>query len=182
MSAPRKHVIRPGTLEAIVQAASRRRSRPVVILDKLEQRCKALAAQDADDVQAEPTSVDEELEKKVDALGRADALDSETLLTELLLNRKSGFLSYITDYGARPKHPKLPPGPRRSRARRQRPRQRRLLSPGQRQPRLPSQRQPHPLSRQRPPPLQRAPSRSPRSRRRLTKRTKKPRISPRSSS
>ncbi len=90
-------------LEAIVQAASRRRSRPVVILDKLEQRCRALAGSGAE-IASEPTSVDDELIKKIESLIRADALDSETVLTELLLNRKSGFLEYLASRGAEPRH------------------------------------------------------------------------------
>ena len=93
-------------LEAIVQAASRRRSRPVVILDKLEQRCRALAGNGAE-VAAEPSTVDRDLIKKIEALIRADALDSEIALTELLLNRKTSFLEYITSHGSDPRHPRL---------------------------------------------------------------------------
>ena len=81
-------------LEAIVQAASRRRSRPVVILDKLEQRCRGLSGE-APEAPA-PVSLDEDLGKRVDAFLRADALDNETVLTELLLHHKAPFLEFIT--------------------------------------------------------------------------------------
>lgn len=80
-------------LEAIVQAASRRRSRPVVILDKLEQRCRTMTG-DLDET-PEPTPVDEDLSKRVEAFIRADALDNETALTELLLHHKAPLLEYI---------------------------------------------------------------------------------------
>ena len=93
-------------LEAIVQTASRRRSRPVVILDKLEQRCKALAANGAE-VAVEPSAVDKDLIKKIDALVRADALDSEIALTELLLNRKVHLLEYIASHGSDSRHGRL---------------------------------------------------------------------------
>ena len=78
-------------LEAIVQTASRRRSRPVVILDKLGQRCRALAGSGGRGASGRGTDVDDDLVKKIQALVRADALDSETILTELLLNRKDRF-------------------------------------------------------------------------------------------
>ncbi len=94
-------------LEAIVQTASRRRSRPVVILDKLEQRCGALAGSGTEEPVAEPPSVDEDLIKKIGTLVRADVLDSEIILTELLLNRKTGFLRYIATYGSDPEHQRL---------------------------------------------------------------------------
>ncbi len=94
-------------LEAIVQTASRRRSRPVVILDKLGQRCRALAGSGAEEPPAEPPSVDEDLVKKIQALVRADALDSETILTELLLNRKEGFLEYLGGSGSGEKRRRL---------------------------------------------------------------------------
>ena len=94
-------------LEAIVQAASRRRSRPVVILDKLEQRCQALAGSGDEEDTAEPPNVDEDLIKKIENLIRADALDSETALTELLLNRKQGFLEYVASHGSDARHQRL---------------------------------------------------------------------------
>lgn len=93
-------------LEAIVQSASRRRSRPVVILDKLEQRCRALAG-NGTEVAAEPPDVDAELIKKIETLVRADALDSEIALTELLLNRKSGLLAYLASHGSDERHRQL---------------------------------------------------------------------------
>ncbi len=93
-------------LEAIVQTASRRRSRPVVILDKLEQRCRALAGSGAE-VAAEPSTVDNDLIKKIETLIRADALDSEIALTELLLNRKTSLLEYIASHSSDDRHPRL---------------------------------------------------------------------------
>ncbi|MEM7586120.1 MAG: hypothetical protein AAF560_22205 [Acidobacteriota bacterium] len=93
-------------LEAIVQAASRRRSRPVVILEKLEERCRALSGSGAE-VASEPTQVDEDLIKKIDTFVRADALDSETALTELLLNRKTGLLDFIHSRGSDERHASL---------------------------------------------------------------------------
>ena len=94
-------------LEAIVQTASRRRSRPVVILDKLGQRCRALAGSGSDEPAAEPPNVDDELVKKIQALVRADALDSETILTELLLNRKTGFLEFLGGLGSEPQQQRV---------------------------------------------------------------------------
>ncbi|MCP3962008.1 MAG: hypothetical protein GY719_29550 [bacterium] len=94
-------------LEAIVQAASRRRSRPVVILDKLEQRCTALAGSGTEEEAAEPPNVDDDLIKKVDVLIKADALDSETALTELLLNRKQAFLEFVASYSKEARHKHL---------------------------------------------------------------------------
>ncbi|MEE8525712.1 MAG: hypothetical protein V3T72_17380, partial [Thermoanaerobaculia bacterium] len=66
-------------LEAIVRSASRRRSRSVVILSKLIQRCQQLAGSEAG---AEPPSLEsatatEDLVKKIDAFVRADDLDNE---------------------------------------------------------------------------------------------------------
>lgn len=79
-------------LEAVVQGASRRRSRPVVILDKLEKRCRSLAGENP---QEKPVSLDEESSKKIDAFIRADTLDNETALTELLLHHKDPLLEFI---------------------------------------------------------------------------------------
>ncbi len=95
-------------LEAIVQTASRRRSRPVVILDKLEQRCRALAGSGIEEEPAaEAPEVDDDLLKRIGALVRADALDSETILTELLLNHKTAFVQYVAGHGAEEEHPRL---------------------------------------------------------------------------
>ncbi len=79
-------------LEALVQGASRRRSRPVVILDKLEQRCRSLAGGTPGE---KPVSLDEDLGKKIEAFVKADVLDNETALTELLLHHKDPLLEYI---------------------------------------------------------------------------------------
>ena len=85
-------------LQALAQAASRRRARPVVMLEKLEDRCRILAAG------AEPTPSPEQareqaedLLKQIDRLVKADELDSETALTELLMHHKKGFLDYILE-------------------------------------------------------------------------------------
>ncbi len=82
-------------LEAIVRSASRRRSRPVVILEKLEERCRHLVGDGPAEEPAAAAEVADELLKKLDAFNRADALDSETILTDLLLNRKHGLLEYL---------------------------------------------------------------------------------------
>ncbi len=95
-------------LEAIVQAASRRRSRTVVILDKLVQRCEELTGDGgAAAAVPEALTLDEELVRRVDALIRADALDIETVLTELLLNRKKTFLAYLAAGGGDERHRRL---------------------------------------------------------------------------
>ncbi|MEM8964704.1 MAG: hypothetical protein AAGD38_24680, partial [Acidobacteriota bacterium] len=94
-------------LEAVVKAASRRRSRPVVILDKLEQRCRSLAS-GRSEPRVPAAEIDDTLLKKVETLIRADDLDNETALTDLLLNHRDGFLAYIvgrTDSDER--HPRL---------------------------------------------------------------------------
>lgn len=95
-------------LEAIVRSASRRRSRPVVILEKLGQRCQQLLG--SEEPAAAPTpaaEVGDDLIKKVDSFIRADALDSETILTDLLLNRKHPFLEYLGSAAAESRHQRL---------------------------------------------------------------------------
>ena len=81
-------------LEAIVKAASRRRARPVVILDKLIQRCRMLAGGEEE---AQPTSqaADDDLIRKLEAFIKADVLDVETALTELLLHHKHPMLEFL---------------------------------------------------------------------------------------
>lgn len=83
-------------LEAIVRSASRRRSRPVVILEKLAERCRQLLGGEAPEAPAGEAEAGDELLKKIDAFNRADVLDRETLLTDLLLHRKHGFIEYLT--------------------------------------------------------------------------------------
>ena len=90
-------------LEAIVQAASRRRSRPVVILDKLEQRCRAMGGGE-EPSEATPAQVDEDLSKRLDAFLKADPLDNETALTELLLHHKGPLLEYLVGGGGEQHH------------------------------------------------------------------------------
>lgn len=81
-------------LEAIVKAASRRRARPVVILDKLMQRCRLLAG---GEVESQPSTeaADDDLIKKLEAFIKADVLDVETALTELLLHHKPRMLEFL---------------------------------------------------------------------------------------
>ena len=83
-------------LEAIVKAASRRRARPVVILDKLVQRCRMLAGGETE-AEAAPETSDVDLLKKVEAFIKADTLDVETALTELLLHHKPAMLELLAD-------------------------------------------------------------------------------------
>lgn len=81
-------------LEAVVKASSRRRARPVVILEKLLQRCTLLAGGEAEP--AETTeSVDADLNKKLEAFIKSDVLDVETALTELLLHHKHPLLEFL---------------------------------------------------------------------------------------
>jgi hypothetical protein len=97
-------------LEAIVRSASRRRSRSVVILSKLIQRCRQLAG--AGEAGLEPPTLEtepatEDLGKKVDAFVRADNLDDEITLTDLLLNAKADFLQYLATATADERHRQL---------------------------------------------------------------------------
>ncbi len=116
-------------LEAIVRAASRRRSRPVVILEKLKQRFRQKAETEvegparrtavrrtAEPGTAEPGTaevaairgvVDDRLTGKLRSFIRADALDSVTLLTELLLNLRNGFLEFLRAGGSDERHAPL---------------------------------------------------------------------------
>ena len=88
-------------LEALAQAASRRRSRPVVILEKLQERCRILAQGAAPTPSPEQTQEQAaDLLKLIDRLVKADELDSETALTELLLHHKRGFLQYVSESGS----------------------------------------------------------------------------------
>ncbi len=82
--------------EAMVQASSRRRSRPVVILEKLVERSLSLV-----NTGAEPkrqVEVGEAFLKAADRLIKADDLDSETALTELLLHHKNVLLEYLENH------------------------------------------------------------------------------------
>ncbi|MCG8456689.1 MAG: hypothetical protein MI919_10450 [Holophagales bacterium] len=83
-------------LEALVRAASRRRSRSVVILEKLEERCRSLA-EGSEAPQVPRQELEGELLKPIDALIRADELDNETALTEILLHHKRAFLAYLVE-------------------------------------------------------------------------------------
>ncbi|MEM1207058.1 MAG: hypothetical protein AAGN66_27740 [Acidobacteriota bacterium] len=94
-------------LEALVHSASRRRSRPVVILEKLEERCASLSQKGMEPTQGPTAEVNEELRKGIDRLIRADELDNETALTELLLNQKAPFLEYVTARVGQERHGKL---------------------------------------------------------------------------
>jgi len=95
-------------LEAVVQAASRRRARPVVILERLGERCRALARPGEEKPPAaKPGEVDDELIKRMEAFVKADVLDNETVLTDLLLNRKSALVEYLTGHRDDQRHQRL---------------------------------------------------------------------------
>lgn len=81
-------------LEAIVKAASRRRARPVVILEKLVQRCRLLAGGEQEPEETTETA-DADLIKRVEAFIKSDVLDVETALTELLLHHKLPLLEFL---------------------------------------------------------------------------------------
>jgi len=91
-------------LHAMVQAASRRRSRPVVILEKLEERCRMLVAGEAAGPSAEAGG---ELRKKIEQFVRADELDVETALTDLLLNHKNDLAEILLAPPSEPYHQRL---------------------------------------------------------------------------
>ena len=93
-------------LDALARAASRRRSRAVVILEKLEQRCAGLASGQEPE---KPAEIDlDELGKVIDRLLKADELDNETAITDLLLHHKQGFLAFLDQPGAdRERHQRL---------------------------------------------------------------------------
>lgn len=93
-------------IEAMVQAAARRRSRPVVILEKLEQRCRSLAASGAEPA-LKKSEADEELLRSIDKLIGADDLDNETALTELLLHHKPAFMDYVRTHDGEERHTAL---------------------------------------------------------------------------
>lgn len=80
-------------LETIVKTAARRRARPVVILEKLAERCRSMA--DSGTEAAPKVAVEDDLIKRIDAFVRADMLDVETALTELLLHHKGKFLDFV---------------------------------------------------------------------------------------
>ncbi len=98
-------------LEAIVRSASRRRSRSVVILSKLVQRCQQLAANNAGSEKPPTLEADEvvtgDLVKKIDAFLRADSLDTEITLTDLLLNEKKDFLQFLAAATSEERHQRL---------------------------------------------------------------------------
>ncbi|RMH23155.1 MAG: hypothetical protein D6696_01475 [Acidobacteria bacterium] len=85
-------------LAAVAHAISRRRSRPVIILGKLAQRCRLLARSGPG---AEAAATEEEtssdLLRKLDALLKADALDLETELTDLLLHHKREVMDFVLE-------------------------------------------------------------------------------------
>jgi hypothetical protein len=80
--------------EAMVQASSRRRSRPVVILEKLVERSSSLVKTGAEP-KRQVVEIGEAFLKAADKLIKADDLDSETALTELLLHHKNVLLEYL---------------------------------------------------------------------------------------
>jgi hypothetical protein len=82
-------------LEATVKAAARRRARAVVILEKLADRALAASRPAGETPAVEPTAT-AAVETKLDALLRADDLDREIAVTELLLNHKAALLDALT--------------------------------------------------------------------------------------
>jgi hypothetical protein len=92
-------------LEAMVQAAARRRSRPVVILEKLEGRCTSILRTGSEP--ARQIDIGEEFLKAADRLIKADDLDNETSLTELLLHHKNVLLEYLLLRPDEERHRKL---------------------------------------------------------------------------
>ncbi len=103
-----------GQLEAIVQAASSRRSRPAVTLAKVEHslRTRTLSEEGAGDASQQAAAtpaaeVGDEVLKKIDALLRADPLDIETAMTDLLLNQKDALLTFLATHREEARHPKL---------------------------------------------------------------------------
>lgn len=84
-------------LGALAQAASRRRSRSVVLLEKLEERCRTLAEGSEPKAPAPRRDLEKDLLDAIDAFVKADDLDEETRLTELLLHHKKGLLAYVAE-------------------------------------------------------------------------------------
>lgn len=98
-----------GQIDAIVKAASSRRSRPAVTLARAEESLLARARGEAPEIfaptqagapeiQAAPAD-DADLFKKIDALSKADLLDLETAMTDLLLGKKNELLAYLSASG-----------------------------------------------------------------------------------
>ncbi|MEM6456688.1 MAG: hypothetical protein AAF772_16475, partial [Acidobacteriota bacterium] len=82
-----------GDLAAPAQTVARRRARPIVLLEKLAQRCALLAQRE--ETIARPSRGDEELRQQIRSFVRADALDTEPLLTDLLLHKKEDLLTFL---------------------------------------------------------------------------------------
>ncbi len=80
-------------LETLVHTVSARRSRPTVTLSKSEQGLRSWAYGESE--VKTPAKADEELIKKIEAFLRADPLDNETAVTDLLLNKKTSLLAYL---------------------------------------------------------------------------------------
>lgn len=104
----RRHAIdaeAPPRLVATVRAASRRRSRSVVLLEKLEERCRQLVPDEvAPAAPPVPDAARDELGRKIQTFLKADALDNETALTDLLLNHKAAVLAFLTGEASDPRH------------------------------------------------------------------------------
>ncbi|MCP4658605.1 MAG: hypothetical protein GY856_24610 [bacterium] len=93
-------------LESIVRAAASLRSRPAVTLSKIRESLQTRASGEAA-VAPRPSKVDEDLNKKIDFLLRADPLDQETALTDLLLNKKGALLEYLQSQPAEKRSTRL---------------------------------------------------------------------------
>ncbi len=90
-------------LEAIVQATATQRSRPAVTLSKAE---KALTARSRDE-SAAPPPPDEGIKKQISGFLKADPLDLETALTDLVLHEKNRVVSYLENQRADTDYPRF---------------------------------------------------------------------------
>ena len=86
-------------LAAAIKATSRRRARSVAILEKLLERMRPVGKKEA-----AGADLDERLMGRIQDLLRADALDSETILTDLLLHRRAGLIEFLSTRGADEQH------------------------------------------------------------------------------
>ena len=104
--------VRAAQLEAIVKSAASRRSRPAVTLAKVEHNLRARTLSEAETTAAPvspttPAEIGDEVLKKIDALLRADPLDIETAMTDLLLNQKDPLLAFLATRREEERHRKL---------------------------------------------------------------------------
>ncbi len=86
-------------LAAAIKATSRRRARSVAILEKLLERMRPVGKKEVAGIH-----LDERLQGRIHELLRADALDSETILTDLLLHRRAGLIEFLSTRGKDERH------------------------------------------------------------------------------